>query len=195
MFLILSRMRAPLLGLIAVYAISGALAAGRPVASLLPPGNIKARFYVPETSLGAIALGEAVFGVVMVVAFPRLVAAEHRTGFSRDVLSSGVPELDSLLGGGLQRGQHGWQHFHAHHFAGGYAHRAAHAFAEAARAAFERCGHAVHGFGAVAQGECGLSGQKASLRSREQGGAQRGFQQRHMPAHGGLREAQRARCA
>ena len=39
-----------------------------------------------------------------VVAFPRLVAAEHRTGFSRDVVSSGVPELDSLVGGGLQRG-------------------------------------------------------------------------------------------
>lgn len=34
--------------------------AGRPVASLLPPGNVKARFYVPETLAGAIAVGRAV---------------------------------------------------------------------------------------------------------------------------------------
>jgi len=30
------------------------------VASLLPPGNVKARFYVPETSLGSITLGQDV---------------------------------------------------------------------------------------------------------------------------------------
>ncbi|HEX2199888.1 MAG TPA: HlyD family efflux transporter periplasmic adaptor subunit, partial [Burkholderiales bacterium] len=29
--------------------------AGRPVVALLPPGNVKVRFYVPETLLGAIA--------------------------------------------------------------------------------------------------------------------------------------------
>lgn len=34
--------------------------AGRPVASLLPPGNVKARFYVPETALGALRIGQAV---------------------------------------------------------------------------------------------------------------------------------------
>jgi len=34
--------------------------AGSPVASLLPPQNIKARFFVPETMLGAIRLGQAV---------------------------------------------------------------------------------------------------------------------------------------
>ena len=34
--------------------------AGRPVASLLPPGNVKARFYVPETILGSIQPGRAV---------------------------------------------------------------------------------------------------------------------------------------
>lgn len=34
--------------------------AGRPVVSLLPPGNVKARFYVSETSLGAISAGRAV---------------------------------------------------------------------------------------------------------------------------------------
>jgi HlyD family secretion protein len=31
--------------------------AGRPVAALLPPGNVKARFYVPETSLSAVSVG------------------------------------------------------------------------------------------------------------------------------------------
>ena len=34
--------------------------AGRPVVSILPPGNIKARFYVPETVVGSIAIGRAV---------------------------------------------------------------------------------------------------------------------------------------
>ncbi|MCD5976671.1 ATPase domain-containing protein [Pseudomonas quasicaspiana] len=36
--------------------------------------------------------------------FPRLVAAEHRTRFERGILSSGVPELDALLGGGIDGG-------------------------------------------------------------------------------------------
>ena len=36
--------------------------------------------------------------------FPRLIAAEHRTEFRREPVSSGVPELDDLLGGGLDRG-------------------------------------------------------------------------------------------
>jgi HlyD family secretion protein len=34
--------------------------AGRPVASLLPPGNVKVRFYVPETILGSIQTGREV---------------------------------------------------------------------------------------------------------------------------------------
>ena len=34
--------------------------AGRPVVSLLPPGNIKIRFFVPETALPKVALGEPV---------------------------------------------------------------------------------------------------------------------------------------
>ncbi len=34
--------------------------AGRPVASLLPPGNVKARFYVPEAALGAMSVGKSV---------------------------------------------------------------------------------------------------------------------------------------
>jgi len=38
------------------------------------------------------------------VVFPRLIASEHHEPFARDQLPSGVPELDALLGGGLERG-------------------------------------------------------------------------------------------
>jgi HlyD family secretion protein len=34
--------------------------AGRPVASLLPPGNVKVRFYVPETILGSLQTGKEI---------------------------------------------------------------------------------------------------------------------------------------
>jgi len=36
--------------------------------------------------------------------YPRIVASEHRTAFDRTQTSSGVPELDRLLGGGIERG-------------------------------------------------------------------------------------------
>ncbi|TVS20742.1 MAG: circadian clock protein KaiC [Planctomycetaceae bacterium] len=36
--------------------------------------------------------------------YPRLVAAEHRGPFASEVVSSGLPELDALAGGGLDRG-------------------------------------------------------------------------------------------
>jgi circadian clock protein KaiC len=36
--------------------------------------------------------------------YPRLVAAEHQTSFTTEFASSGNPELDKLLGGGLERG-------------------------------------------------------------------------------------------
>lgn len=36
--------------------------------------------------------------------FPRLVAADHHAEFERESVSSGIPELDALLGGGLDRG-------------------------------------------------------------------------------------------
>ena len=39
-----------------------------------------------------------------VVIFPRLVASEHKQEFERGVASSGMPELDAMLGGGLDRG-------------------------------------------------------------------------------------------
>jgi circadian clock protein KaiC len=36
--------------------------------------------------------------------FPRLVSGEHKTGFARTVLTSGISELDALLGGGVEQG-------------------------------------------------------------------------------------------
>jgi circadian clock protein KaiC len=36
--------------------------------------------------------------------FPRLVSAEHKGSFARDVLHTGSPEMDRLLGGGVERG-------------------------------------------------------------------------------------------
>jgi circadian clock protein KaiC len=36
--------------------------------------------------------------------FPRLIAAEHHEPFAADSVLSGVPQLDALLGGGLERG-------------------------------------------------------------------------------------------
>jgi circadian clock protein KaiC len=36
--------------------------------------------------------------------FPRLVAAEHHRGFEQEPVTSGIGELDALLGGGLDRG-------------------------------------------------------------------------------------------
>ena len=36
--------------------------------------------------------------------FPRLVSAEHRTNFDRDVLASASTEMNALLGGGIERG-------------------------------------------------------------------------------------------
>jgi circadian clock protein KaiC len=36
--------------------------------------------------------------------FPRIIAAEHRIGFDRVAVSSGIAELDTLLGGGIERG-------------------------------------------------------------------------------------------
>lgn len=37
-------------------------------------------------------------------AFPRLISAEHKKEFARDVLKTGIAELDLLFGGGLERG-------------------------------------------------------------------------------------------
>lgn len=39
-----------------------------------------------------------------IAVFPRLRAVEHKTGFERTTLSSGIEEFDELLGGGIGRG-------------------------------------------------------------------------------------------
>lgn len=39
-----------------------------------------------------------------VTVYPRLVALEHKTGFSRAQMQSGIAELDALLGGGIEQG-------------------------------------------------------------------------------------------
>ena len=39
-----------------------------------------------------------------VTVFPRLVSGEHRTDFDRAPLTSGISELDALLGGGIEQG-------------------------------------------------------------------------------------------
>lgn len=36
--------------------------------------------------------------------YPRLVASEHKTEFEREQISSGIKELDALVGGGIDRG-------------------------------------------------------------------------------------------
>lgn len=42
------------------YVVGDWVPAGSPVASLLPPGNLKARFYVPETQLSPLKIGQAI---------------------------------------------------------------------------------------------------------------------------------------
>lgn len=42
------------------FRIGEIVAAGRPVVSLLPPGNVKVRFFVPEAMLPTLSLGETV---------------------------------------------------------------------------------------------------------------------------------------
>jgi circadian clock protein KaiC len=39
-----------------------------------------------------------------IIVYPRIVTAEHRSAYAPDVIPSGLPALDSLLGGGLTRG-------------------------------------------------------------------------------------------
>jgi len=53
---------APVGGLVfdVLYRTGEWVAAGRPVVRLLPPGNVKIRFFVPETALGGLAVGQTV---------------------------------------------------------------------------------------------------------------------------------------
>jgi len=53
---------APVSGLVqdTFFVIGEWVGAGKPVASLLPPGNVKARFYVPETMLSSMTIGRPI---------------------------------------------------------------------------------------------------------------------------------------
>jgi len=53
---------APVSGLVqdTFFVIGEWVGAGKPVASLLPPGNVKARFYVPETVLSSMTIGRPI---------------------------------------------------------------------------------------------------------------------------------------
>jgi len=53
---------APIAGLVhdTYYVVGDWVAAGAPVASILAPANVKARFFVPEPALGRIRLGQSV---------------------------------------------------------------------------------------------------------------------------------------
>ena len=53
---------APVTGLVqdTFFVVGEWVAAGRPVASILPPGNVKARFYVPETVLSSMTIGRPI---------------------------------------------------------------------------------------------------------------------------------------
>ena len=53
---------APVSGLVqdTFFVVGEWVPAGKPVASLLPPGNVKARFYVPETLLASVQIGKAI---------------------------------------------------------------------------------------------------------------------------------------
>jgi HlyD family secretion protein len=53
---------APAAGLVAdtLYRAGEWVAAGAPIVSLLPPANVKLRFYVPETVVGSLRIGDAV---------------------------------------------------------------------------------------------------------------------------------------
>jgi HlyD family secretion protein len=53
--------RSPATGLVAdtLYRPGEWIPAGAPVVSLLPPGNVKVRFYIPETVVGTLRIGDA----------------------------------------------------------------------------------------------------------------------------------------
>jgi len=53
---------APVTGLVqdTFFVMGEWVAAGRPVVSILPPGNVKARFYVPETVLSSMTIGRPI---------------------------------------------------------------------------------------------------------------------------------------
>lgn len=84
---------APAAGLVhdTYYVVGDWVPAGSPVASVLPPGNVKVRFYVPESALGGLAQGQTIS--VACDGCPALVAAKivfisDRAEFTPPVLYS-----------------------------------------------------------------------------------------------------------
>ncbi|HLA11756.1 MAG TPA: ATPase domain-containing protein [Pyrinomonadaceae bacterium] len=74
----------------------------------LSPDYGKARRRLHVTKLRSVQYREGYHDFTIVTGglqvFPRLVAAEHHGEFRQESISSGVPELDQLLRGGLDRG-------------------------------------------------------------------------------------------
>jgi circadian clock protein KaiC len=74
----------------------------------LPPefGGDRRRLRVTKLRGAAFRSGYHDFDIVKggLVVYPRLVASKHHADFERTTLSSGVNELDTLLGGGIARG-------------------------------------------------------------------------------------------
>lgn len=69
-------------------------------------GRIRRRLQVSKMRGQVVRTGFHDFTIVRggLSIFPRLIAAEHASEFNHGAVSGGVPELDTLLGGGLQRG-------------------------------------------------------------------------------------------
>ncbi|EMB15947.1 circadian clock protein, KaiC [Rhodopirellula europaea 6C] len=69
-------------------------------------GRVRRRLQVTKMRGHVVRTGYHDFTIVRggLAIYPRLVAAEHHTKFDHGAVSGGVPELDELLGGGLQRG-------------------------------------------------------------------------------------------
>jgi circadian clock protein KaiC len=75
---------------------------------VLPDSYGKTRRQIRVTKMRGINFRQGSHDYVIatggLVLFPRLVAAEHRRDYSRDLITTGIADLDRLLGGGLQPG-------------------------------------------------------------------------------------------
>jgi HlyD family secretion protein len=84
---------APASGLVhdTYYVVGDLVPAGSPVASVLPPGNVKVRFYVAETALGRLKPGQTLTVACDGCAAPiaaTIVFISHRAEFTPPVLYS-----------------------------------------------------------------------------------------------------------
>lgn len=69
-------------------------------------GRVRRRLQISKMRGHVVRTGYHDFTIVRggLAIYPRLIAAEHHCEFEHGAVSGGVPELDDLLGGGLQRG-------------------------------------------------------------------------------------------